>query len=269
MTKTVVIKLGGSILTRLHPNFFTQCALLKQQGITIIIVHGGGALVSEWMKKIGKEPQFVGGYRVTDDDILTITEMVLAGKVNKQIVSQLASVDLSAIGLSGIDLQLVQAKQRNPLLGFVGEVTRVNRPVLQRILKQGWVPVVSSLGIGTDGQHYNINADEVASAIAQTMHADQLIMVSDVDGICIGTGSKRRILAEATPNLIKQYIQSGEISGGMIPKVRSGIEALQRSVNEVWILNGTQPHTLSLNSVVQPFVGTRLCKEVSHHVSLS
>ncbi len=259
MTQTIVIKLGGSVLTHLHSNFFAQCALLQQLGNSIIIVHGGGPLVSKWMKKTGQEPQFIDGYRVTNDDSLAIAEMVLAGKVNKQIVSQLIKLDQTAIGLSGIDLQLVQAKQRDPLLGYVGEVTEINSTVIHHMLQQGWIPVIASLGIGDNGCHYNINADEVASAIAQSVNAQQLIMVSDVDGIYIGTDPAKKMLNEATPAMIEHFIQSGEISGGMIPKVRSGIEALH-SVDEVWILNGAIGFT-------QPFKGTRLCKEVSQHVT--
>lgn len=261
MSRKIVIKLGGSVLTHLHSDFFTECAKLKHLGYSIIIVHGGGPFVSKWMKQLGKEPHFIEGYRVTDDDNLSITEMVLAGKVNKQVVSLLTAHNLSAIGVSGIDLQLVEAKQRNPLLGFVGEVTKVNSTALNQMLLQGWIPVVASLGVGVNGCHYNINADEVASAIAQAIRAHQLILVSDVDGIYIKTGSTKKVLMEATPEMLKQYIHEGEISGGMIPKVRSGMEALH-SVDEVWILNGTTGFT-------QPFIGTRICKEVSENVVVS
>jgi acetylglutamate kinase len=264
---TIVIKLGGSVLHRLHPSFFAQCAQLKHQGKSIIVVHGGGPLVSDWTQKTGKDTSFVNGYRVTDEDTLIIAEMVLAGTVNKRIVSNLASAELQSIGLCGIDLQLIQAKQRDPQLGFVGEVIGVNTTAIHTFLQLGWVPVISSLGVGIDGIHYNINADEIASSIAQAMNATQLILVSDVDGIFIGTGSKRKKLIEANPQLIENYIKSEDITGGMIPKALSGIQALQ-SVEEVWIVNGSNPLDIPSDSV-QAFSGTRLIREGSKHVTLS
>ncbi|WP_037465516.1 acetylglutamate kinase [Shimazuella kribbensis] len=264
---TIVIKLGGSVLHHLDSSFFTQCAQLKKQGKSIILVHGGGHLVSEWTQKTGKDTAFVNGYRITDETTLTIAEMVLAGTVNKQIVSKLATANLQSIGLSGIDLQLIQAKQRDPQLGYAGEVTSINTTVLHTFLQLEWIPVIASLGVGIDGSHYNINADEIASAIAQAIHATQLILVSDVDGICIGDGSERKLLKQATPQLIEDYIKSEEITGGMIPKARSGIEALH-AVDEVWIVNGSNPLDLCSNTV-QTFAGTRLIREVSRHVTLS
>lgn len=266
MSQTIVIKLGGSVLSRLHPDFFDRCAQLKKQGHTIVIVHGGGPFVSAWAQKVGKNTEFINGYRVTDQETLTIAEMVLAGTVNKQVVSKLASAGLSAIGISGVDLQLIQAKQCDPFLGYVGQVTKVDSSVLYSIVQQDWVPVVASLGVGEDQTHYNINADEVATAIAQSMHASHLILVSDVDGIFIGSGSERKILKEATPSLIEHYIKTGEISGGMIPKARSGINALQHTLEEVWIANGAKAFGYD---ILQPFTGTCLRREVSDHVTVS
>jgi acetylglutamate kinase len=266
LSQTIVIKIGGSVLTNLHPDFFAFCAQLKSQGYSIVLVHGGGSLVSDWAQKTGKSSKFINGYRITDHEMLTIAEMVLAGTVNKQMVSKLASAGLSAIGLSGIDLQLIQAKQHDPYLGYVGEIIEVNITVLHTILQQKWVPIVASLGVGLDGTHYNINADEVAAAIAQTMNASHLILVSDVDGIFIGSGSEQKVLKKATPSLVEHYIQTGEISGGMIPKARSGIKALQHAVKEVWIVNGTKAPAID---IFQPFEGTCLHQEVSDHVTIS
>ncbi|MCH5585352.1 acetylglutamate kinase [Shimazuella sp. AN120528] len=261
----IVIKIGGSVLTDLHPNFFAACAELKNQGYSLVIVHGGGPLVSSWAQKTGKESTFINGYRVTDHEMLTIAEMVLAGTVNKRMVSKLHATGLSAVGLSGVDLQLIQAKQHDPYMGYVGDVTEVNNAVLHTILHLGWVPVIASLGVDRDETHYNINADEAAAAIAQSMNASHLILISDVDGIFIGTGSERKLLTEATPSLIERYIESGEISGGMIPKARSGIKALQK-VKEVWIANGSKAFAFDM---LHPFEGTCLRQEVSSHVTLS
>lgn len=267
MSQTIVIKIGGSVLTKLHANFFAACAQLKEQGHSIIIVHGGGPFVSAWAQKTGKESKFINGYRVTDQEMLTIAEMVLAGTVNKQIVSQFSLAGLQAIGLSGVDLQLIQAKQHKSFMGYVGAVTEVNDAAMRAILQQGWVPVVATLGVDKEETHYNINADEAAAAIAQAMNASHLILVSDVDGIYIGMGSERKLLTETTPSQIEHYIQTGEISGGMIPKARSGIKALEQDVKEVWIANGTKAFALDR---LQPFEGTCLRREVIHqHVTLS
>jgi acetylglutamate kinase len=266
LSQTIVIKIGGSVLTKLHANFFDQCAELKNRGYSIVIVHGGGPSVSAWMQKVGKNAEFIDGYRITDEETLTIAEMVLAGRVNKQIVSKFAAAGLSAIGISGIDLHLMEAVAFKPILGYAGQVEKVNRSVLDSMLEKGWVPVVASLGVGEDQTHYNINADEAAAAIAQTMHASHLILLSDVDGICIQSGSKQEVLKEATPSLIEHYIQTGEISGGMVPKARSGIKALQHAVNEVWIANGSKAFSYD---EAQLFTGTCLRREATEHVTVS
>lgn len=263
--ETVVIKLGGSILKNLHSSFYAQCYQLKQKGISPVIIHGGGPMISEWMEATGKHPRFVDGRRVTDEETLSIAEMVLAGSVNKQIVTQLSSAGVTALGLSGIDLHLLQARERDPRLGYVGEIVSVNGEVILHLLQQGWTPVIASLGTDANGQHFNINADEAAGAIAQAIGARQLIMVSDVDGIYGEDG----ILTHATPSLLEQYIESGIITGGMIPKVRSGIKCLQGTVEEVVIINGAKADWFSEDSSkIQ--VGTRLVKEeVTEHVSIS
>ncbi|MBA4495350.1 acetylglutamate kinase [Paenactinomyces guangxiensis] len=269
MTQTIVVKLGGSILRRLHPTFYSRCAELQRKGVTPIIVHGGGPMISEWMKATGKAPKFVDGLRVTDEETLAIVEMVLAGSVNKQIVTCFLSEGADAVGLSGIDLQLLQTEQRNPVLGYVGEVISVNDKAIRQLLDQGWIPVISSLGIDDRGQHLNINADEAASAIARAVGAKQLVMVSDVDGISIGEGDDKHILSQATPELIEQYIHSGEITGGMIPKVRSGIRCLEGSVEEVWIVNGEKPDSLMLDSANRDCGTCLVKKEAEKDVALS
>lgn len=266
MKQTVVIKLGGSVMHQLHPTFFTDCVEMMRKNISPVIIHGGGPMISEWMGKLGKTPRFVEGRRVTDEETLSIVEMVLAGSVNKQIVTRFASLGATALGLSGVDLQLLQVKPQNPELGYVGEVIRVNGKAIFGLLDQGWIPVIATLGTDAEGQHYNVNADEAAGAIAQEIGAKKLVLVTDVDGIRTGEGE---ILSEATPGLVEHYIQTGVITGGMIPKVRSGIRCLDGSVREVWIVNGTKPHPFSFASSSMT-CGTRLIKEeVENHVALS
>lgn len=264
----IVFKLGGSVLSRLHPAFFAKCRELSEKNIPYVIVHGGGPFVSRWMEKLGREPVFIEGRRVTDAETLEIVQMVLAGQVNKQLVSRLIQEGIPALGLSGIDLDLISVKPKDEKLGFVGEVTHLNKKVLHRILQSGWVPVISSIGIGDEGQVYNVNADEVAGSIAQKMGVKQLVMVSNVDGIFIKKGNDKKILRRATPPMVEQFIEEGQITGGMIPKVRSAVRCLDGEVEEVWIINGEKAHYTDGKGSYHP--GTCLQKEeVNENVSVS
>ena len=264
----IVFKLGGSVLKQLHPAFFAKCRELSKENIPFVIVHGGGPFVSHWMKKLGKEPVFIEGRRVTDEKTLNIVQMVLAGQVNKHLVSRLINEGIPALGLSGIDLNLIAVEPKDEKLGFVGEVTNLNKNVLHQILESGWVPVLSSIGIGEKGQVFNVNADEVASSVAQKMGVKQLVMVSDVDGIFIKKGNEKKLLHRVTPEMVEQYIEEGQITGGMIPKVRSAVRCLDGQVEEVWIINGKKAHHMDKKGSYHP--GTCLQKEeVSENVSVS
>ncbi len=255
MKELVVIKIGGSVLQNLHPSFFTRCTELIKQNKSLVIVHGGGPFISQQMKNMGKSPRFIDGRRITDQETLDVVQMVLAGSVNKKLVNQLHLAGLSTIGLSGIDLQILQVKQSDPEIGYVGEIVDVKKEAIEQMLSLGWTPVIASLGIDHTGQIFNVNADEAASAIAKATGAEELILVSDVDGIYILEGTTKKVLAEATPSLIEDYIKTGHISGGMIPKVRSGIQCLQGGINKVQIMNGSNPTAFHPNS------GTYLVKE--------
>lgn len=257
LKELIVIKLGGSVLQNLHPSFFTQCTQLIEQNKSLIIVHGGGPFISQQMNNMGKTPRFVEGRRITDKATLDVVQMVLAGSVNKQLVNQFHSAGLSTIGLSGIDLQILQVKQSDPEIGYVGEIVNINKESIDQMLSLGWTPVIASLGIDDSGQIFNVNADEAAAAIAEAIGAKQLILVSDVDGIYIQEGTTKKVLNQATPSLIEDYIQKGHISGGMIPKVRSGIQCLQGGIEKVQIINGAKPTISIPNSPT----GTYLVKE--------
>lgn len=234
MEQVIVIKVGGSVLKQLHPAFFTQCFEAWRSGTKVVIVHGGGPVISELMEKQGKKPVFVEGRRITDDETLSMVQMALAGKVNKQLVTQLIRHKVAAIGISGVDLELLKAEQVKPEWGYVGRITDVNVNALDHVLSQGWVPVIASLGIDSMGQMYNVNADEAASEIAIALGADQLILLSDVDGIYVDG----QVLPKVSPLSIEHYIQAGLITGGMIPKVRSALQSLSKGIPEIRIVNG-------------------------------
>lgn len=266
MSQMVVLKLGGSILDQINPAFFDQLRKLWQEGIPVIVVHGGGPFVSNWMKQWGKEPVFVDGQRVTDEDTLEIVQMVLSG-VNKKLVSELAKRGVPALGISGIDLELLQVVPKDARLGLVGEVTKVNKKALDQMMESGWMPVLSPLGIGEKGQIFNVNADEAAGAVAQKMGAQKLVIVSDVDGIFIQEGNQKKLLACTTPEMVERYIEEGQITGGMIPKVRSAMKCLDNEVQEVWIVGGGKAHYMDEKSFIKH--GTCLLKEeVSKNVSV-
>lgn len=263
----IVLKLGGSILERINPAFFDQCGKMWREGIPFVVVHGGGPFVSSWMKQWGKEPVFVDGRRVTDEDTLEIVQMVLSGQVNKKLVTELAKRGVPALGISGIDLEVLQAVPKDPGLGLVGEVTEVNKKAIDRIIDSGWVPVLAPLGVGKNGQIFNINADEAAGAVAEKMGAKQLVIVSDVDGILIQEGNRKKLLSCATPDMVERYIKDGQINGGMIPKVRSAMKCLENGVQEVWIIGGGKAHYKNEEN----FIGQGTCllrEEVSKNVSV-
>jgi acetylglutamate kinase len=258
MTKAVVVKLGGNAFSRIHPSFFEECARLFAAGTPLVIVHGGGPRLSEFMRDLGLTPRFVDGRRVTDEKTLEAARMVLAGDVNKRLVSRLSAAGIPALGLSGVDLSLLKVRPVDSRLGFVGEVTEVNAGAVRSLLKNGWVPVIASIGVDEQGGHYNINADEAAAAVADAIGAKRLVMVTDVDGIYRETPAGRKRISRATPSLLEEGIRGGWISGGMIPKSRAGIRCLQGSVEEVWIVGGECPANLQS---AQEAAGTCLVRE--------
>ena len=250
----IVIKVGGSVLNQLHPSFYSTCKRLIEKGTFPVIVHGGGNEITNWMKKMGKEPQFIQGRRVTDEESLKIVTSVLGGEINKRFVSVFSQSGVQAIGLSGIDLQMFSVEPIHPSLGYVGKVVHVNCLPVTRLLEQGWIPVIASLGVDQQGQVFNVNADDAAVALAQAIKAEKVLMVSDVDGVLDENGN---VLAKIGSKEVQRLIDSGTITAGMIPKVRSGIEGLKGSVDEIIILNGTKPWSENIKQMK----GTYLVKE--------
>lgn len=264
--KYVVIKCGGSIVADLPDQFFQNIVTIyKEKNVTPIIVHGGGPMISSQLKQLGVVTTFVDGLRVTTNEVLDVVEMVLSGSVNKQIVRKMVQQGAQAMGVSGVDGNLLQAipVQHANKIGYVGEVTTVNKKLLVNMINEGYIPVVSPLAIGTDSQRYNINADSAAAAIAESLEAP-LCFISDIPGIYIEENGKKETLHHTNEAQIDELIQTKVIQGGMIPKVKAALQALAHHVPEVAIVNGTDPTSL-LDFMDGKSVGTRIqLKEVSH-----
>jgi len=258
-----VMKCGGSTLAALPDAFFRDLRELQESGAQPVIVHGGGPAINETLGKLGIESRFVNGLRVTDEATLNVVEMVLAGRINKEIVRRLQASGARAIGLSGTDGRLLEARQvADADLGFVGDITGVNASLIEGVLALGYLPVIAPIGIDASGQRYNVNADTAAGAVASHLGVDALIVVTDVPGILradeSGAGEKK-VLPQATFAEIEAMIASGEIYGGMIPKVRAAMNCLQGSVREVRIVDGAAPRVLS-RAVREGGVGTRIVR---------
>ncbi len=258
---TFVVKYGGSAMTdkKFKELFIEDIALLKYTGVKIVIIHGGGGHISEMAKKLGMKPVFIEGHRVTDEGMLEVVEMVLIGKVNKEIVKNLSSHGLNAIGISGKDASLIMAKKKKHGkidIGFVGEVVKINAGVLSALDEKGYLPVIAPLGVDASGNGYNINADLVAGEIAMAIKAEKLIYITDTDGVKING----KYVPSLNAKTIAKYIKKKEITGGMLPKVLSAKEAVAAGVRKVHIINGTVEHALLLEIFTKEGIGTEIIR---------
>lgn len=256
--KIVVVKYGGNamISEELKMQVMEDIVLLWLIGVKPVLVHGGGPEISEMLKKVGKESKFVDGLRVTDKETAEIVQMVLAGKINKQLVNLLGEFGGNAVGISGIDGHLIEAKVKDERLGFVGEITNVNvQPILDLIEKQ-YIPVVSTVGCDSEGNVYNINADTAASYIAGAMHAERLITMTDIPGILRDVNDPDSIIKRVNTEEARELFREGVITGGMIPKVECCIEAIEKGVRRVTILDGRVPHAVLLELLTDEGAGT-------------
>jgi acetylglutamate kinase len=260
--QSLVIKCGGSTLAQLPDSFYIDMCELQLRGIIPIIVHGGGPAINETLQRLNIESTFVNGLRKTSAEVLQVVEMVLGGQINKAIVRRIQSFGAAAVGLSGIDGRLIQAKPvaNTDEIGFVGEVIGVNSELIQGIVDMGYIPVIAPLGIGTDGQSYNINADTAAGAVASHLGAERLVVVTDVPGIIKVIDGERIVLSSVTVAEIELMIASGDIYGGMIPKVRAAVDCIQGQVQEVIIVDGSVPEVLSKVLAGTSGLGTRIVK---------
>lgn len=255
---TVVVKFGGNAMT--SPELFDQFAqdivMMHSVGLRPVVVHGGGPQIGDWLRKLGMSSEFVDGQRVTDADTLEVVQMVLIGKVNSDIVSALNAHGPVAVGLSGQDAGLIEATMRHVDLGFVGDVTNVNPQILHRLVDMDLIPVISTVGSDSVGQAYNINADAVASAVAEALDAQKLIFLTDVPGLLRDVEDPTSLITEVSIAGARELIEDGTIGGGMIPKIEGCIGAIERGVGEVHLIDGRVPHVLLLELFTDAGVGT-------------
>ena len=263
--KTIVIKYGEKEKENKdeREKFIQDVVLMKYVGINPVIVHGGGPEINEMLNKIGKKSQFIEGNRVTDSETMEIAEMILSGKVNKGIVSDINKYGGKAVGLSGKDDNLILAEKKyiekgneKIDIGFVGEIKEVNIEIIKFLEDNNYIPVISSIGTDRNGQTYNINADYVAGAIAGKLQADRLIFLTDVDGIFLDYENKDSLISNVTEKAVEKLIADGTISGGMLPKVNTCLEAIKNGVDNVIILNGKLEHSLLLELFTVEGAGT-------------
>lgn len=267
--KTVVIKYGGAaqVEDRLKSSFAQDVVLLSFIGIRPVVVHGGGPRISQTMKKMGKEPTFVHGQRVTDKETMDIVEMVLGGLINKEIVALMNNHGGKAVGLSGKDGTLLRAKKKLLKksagtneeevidIGLVGEVEAVDPSIVDSLQRDGFIPVISPIGVGSEGETFNINADYVASAVASSIKAEKLMLLTDVSGI---NDKKGRVIPSIRKKDVKRYIDDGTITGGMLPKVQACTRALDGGVKKTHIVDGRVPHCLLLEIFTKEGIGTEI-----------
>ena len=255
--KTVVVKYGGSAMEdpKLMVQVLGDIELLKLMGMRVVLVHGGGKAISAMLTRLNMPVQFKNGLRVTDDDTMEAVQEVLIGKVNQQLVWALNEYGHNAVGFSGADGKTLKAVPVSPELGRVGHIREVSPELIETILDDDYIPVIASVACGPDG-FFNVNADEAASAVAEALHADKLIYLTDVDGLFADVNDKGSLIRSLTKAETKSILASGELAGGMVPKVRSIVEAMDRGVSEVVILNGKSPHSLLLEIFTDAGVGT-------------
>jgi acetylglutamate kinase len=256
--RTVVLKYGGNAMEdpKLAELFAEDVVLMRLVGMYPVVVHGGGPQISNLMRRLGKEPEFIDGLRVTDAETVDIARMALVGKVNREIVTSLNRHGSYAVGLSGEDAGLLQVEARDARLGFVGDVRAINPAIIQRMLREDLIPVVATIGVDAEGQAYNVNADAVAAAIAQALEAEKLVYLTDVAGIYEDFGDEGSLISQTDIGGLEQLLADGKVGEGMIPKLRSCIEALRGGVHRAHILDGRLPHVLLLELFTREGIGT-------------
>jgi acetylglutamate kinase len=260
--QTIVIKYGGNAMIdpALTRSVMEDVVLMRYVGVNPILVHGGGPEVSDAMRRMGKEPHFIDGLRVTDAETMEIVEMVLEGKTNKGIVGQLNALGLQAVGLSGKDANLLQAVKETERgdIGYVGRITAVNPGIIHTLVRGGYVPVISSVAIGTDGSAYNVNADTAAGALAVALGATKLILLTDVEGLYRDFSDKGSLISEITAAEARDLIGSGAIDKGMIPKLEACVEAVEDGIPRAHIIDGRRPHALLVEIFTDAGIGTMI-----------
>ena len=256
--KIVVVKYGGNAMIndQLKEQVMEDIVLLWLIGVKVVLVHGGGPEISETMEKLGKKSEFIDGLRVTDKETVDIVQMVLAGKINKSLVNFIEAKGGRAIGLSGMDGRLIEAETKNVKLGYVGSVTKINPAQITDLLEKGYIPVISTLGCDRKGNTYNINGDTAAACIAGALSAKRLIMMTDIAGVLREKDDPSTLIPEISVKEAEKLREEGTISGGMIPKIECCIEAINKGVDKVIIMDGRVPHSILTEMLTDEGAGT-------------
>ncbi len=256
--KIIVIKYGGNAMIddNLKSSVMEDVVMLTSLGMKVVLVHGGGPEISTMLKKTGKESKFVNGLRVTDEETMDIVTMVLTGKVNKYLVKELNKAGGNAIGLSGVDANMIIAQPLDENLGYVGSIVDINTDVILDALDMGYIPVISTVGSDAEGKVYNINADTAAARIAGALNAEKFISMTDIKGVLQDKNDPTSLLKSINVSEIKQLAKQGIIDGGMIPKVECCVEAIRRGVSHVVIIDGRVPHSILIEVLTDEGVGT-------------
>ena len=272
--KTIVIKYGGNAMINedLKQKVMEDVSLMKYVGMQPVIVHGGGPDITQFLKKVGKKSDFVSGLRVTDEETVEIAEMVLDGKVNSNIVNLLNKRGVRAVGLSGKDAGLIKATKKMATvydeegnkekvdIGYVGQVDSIDASILRDLLDMDYIPVIAPIGVGEDGESYNINADYVAAEIAGALKAEKLLFMTDIEGVYKDFEDKDSFISSLPEVEAREYIKTGIISGGMIPKVEACLRSLDAGTQKVHIIDGRQPHAIILELLTEQGIGTQVHK---------
>ena len=256
--EVVVVKYGGNAMIneQLRQQVMEDIVLLHLIGVKVVLVHGGGPEISDLMEKLGKKTEFVNGLRVTDKETVDIVQMVLAGKINKTLVNLLESKGGKAIGISGLDGRLIQCAMKDPQLGYVGSVTKINIEPVTDLLEKGYIPVISTIGCDEEGNTYNINGDTAAAFIAGALEAKRLIMLTDIAGVLRDKDDPSSLIRQLSIQEAKQLFEEKVIAGGMIPKVECCITALKRGVRKAIIMDGRVPHSILMEILTDEGAGT-------------
>lgn len=263
--KIIVVKYGGSAMVdeELKHHVIQDVVLLKLVGFKPIIVHGGGKEISKWVNKVGMEPKFINGLRVTDEPTMEIAEMVL-NKVNKSLVQMVNELGVKAVGISGKDGMMLKCEKKysnGEDIGYVGEITEVNPKVIYDLLEKDFLPIICPIGFDDNYMSYNINADDAACSIARAVHAEKLAFLTDVEGVYRDFSDKSTLISEMTVEEAQEFVNSGSLGGGMLPKLQNCIDAIENGVSRVHILDGRIPHCLLLEIFTNKGIGTAMLKE--------
>ena len=264
--KNVVVKVGGSVLDDKHmqKNIVQDIVLLKQVGVNVILVHGGGKGISDLLQRLGKKSKFINGLRVTDEETIEVTQMVLAGLINKDLVANITKFGGSAIGVSGKDGDLIKARKLKATkkldYGHVGKIISVNTKIIEVLEKNNYIPVVSSISSDSEGNTLNVNADNVAMEIAIDIKAEKLIFLTDLDGVLKNINSPDSLIRQIKLNKIAGMIRKKNIAGGMIPKLKASASAVEKGVKNAHILNGKREHSILLELFTDLGIGTQILK---------